>query len=89
MKCKIEDGCYLDIQETHHIGVPYRTLTQDVSLYVVAITENTMNDSLRVTRNTSNNREGEEDGAKILDQNIQVALLMRSEQEHGKTSGPW
>ena len=65
-----EDGCYLDIQETHHIGGPYRTLTQDVSLYVVAITENTMNDSLRVTRNTSNNREGEEDGAKILDQNI-------------------
>jgi hypothetical protein len=65
-----EDGCYLDIQETHHIGGPYRTLTQDVSLYVVAITENTMNDSLRVTRNTSNNREGEEEEAKILDQNI-------------------
>src|SRR5919204_6290187 len=37
-----EDGCYLDIQETHHIGGPYRTLTQDVSLYVVAITENRM-----------------------------------------------
>lgn len=36
-----EDGCYLDIQETHHIGGPYRTLTQDVSLYLVAITENT------------------------------------------------
>ena len=44
-----EDGCYLDIQETHHIGGPYRTLTQDVSLYLVAITENTMNDSLKVT----------------------------------------
>jgi glycogen debranching enzyme len=46
-----EDGCYLDIQETHHIGGPYRTLTQDISLYVVAITENTPNDSLKVTRN--------------------------------------
>src|ERR687883_1215546 len=45
-----EDGCYLDIQETHHIGGPYRTLTQDVSLYLVAITENTMNDSFRATR---------------------------------------
>ena len=46
-----EDGSYLDIQETHHIGGPYRTLTQDVSLYVVAITENTMmNDNLKGTR---------------------------------------
>src|SRR5215211_1684455 len=26
-----EDGAYIDIQETHHIGGPYRTLTQDVS----------------------------------------------------------
>jgi hypothetical protein len=58
-----EDGCYLDIQETHHIGGPYRTLTQDVSLYLVAITENTMNDSLKVTR--KHKRE-----AKILDQRL-------------------
>jgi glycogen debranching enzyme len=35
-----EDGAYIDIQETHHIGGPYRTLTQDVSLYLVAISEN-------------------------------------------------
>ena len=42
-----DDGCYIDIQETHHIGGPYRTLTQDVSLYSVAITENTGNDNLR------------------------------------------
>lgn len=41
-----EDGCYIDIQETHHIGGPYRTLTQDVSLYLVALTENTNRDSL-------------------------------------------
>jgi glycogen debranching enzyme len=61
-----EDGCYLDIQETHHIGGPYRTLTQDISLYVVAITENTPSDSLKVTR--KHNREEEEE--KILDQNL-------------------
>jgi Glycosyl-hydrolase family 116, catalytic region len=42
-----EDGCYLDIQETHHIGGPYRTLTQDVSLYLVAITENTTHCNLK------------------------------------------
>jgi len=43
-----EDGCYLDIQESHHIGGPYRTLTQDVSFYLVAITENTANDNFRI-----------------------------------------
>ena len=46
-----EDGCYLDIQESHHIGGPYRTLMQDISLYLVAITENTIRDSLRITTN--------------------------------------
>jgi hypothetical protein len=43
-----EDGAYIDIQETHHIGGPYRTLTQDVSLYLVALTENTRMDSLSI-----------------------------------------
>jgi len=40
------DGCYVDMQETHHIGGPYRTLTQDVSFYLVAISQNTANDGL-------------------------------------------
>ena len=64
-----EDGSYLDIQETHHIGGPYRTLTQDVSLYLVAITENTMNDSLKATR--KHNR-GEKEAAepKTMEQNL-------------------
>jgi hypothetical protein len=43
-----EDGAYIDIQETHHIGGPYRTLTQDVSLYLVAMTENTSMESLSI-----------------------------------------
>jgi hypothetical protein len=43
-----EDGAYIDIQETHHIGGPYRTLTQDVSLYLVALTENTRRDGLSI-----------------------------------------
>jgi len=41
-----EDGAYIDIQETHHTGGPYRTLTQDVSLYLVAISENSERDNL-------------------------------------------
>ena len=44
-------GCYIDIQQSHHIGGPYRTLTQDVSLYLVAISENTNSDSLRIQQN--------------------------------------
>jgi len=43
-----EDGAYIDIQETHHIGGPYRTLTQDVSLYLVALTDNTSRDGLLI-----------------------------------------
>lgn len=31
-----EDSCYLDIQAEHHLGGPYRTLMQDISLYLVA-----------------------------------------------------
>jgi len=62
-----EDGCYLDLQETHHIGGPYRTLTQDVSLFLVAITENTMNDSLKVTSIHNGKQDAE---AKILDHNL-------------------
>jgi glycogen debranching enzyme len=64
-----EDGCYLDIQETHHIGGPYRTLTQDVSLYLVAVTEDTIRDSLKATE--KNNEE-----AKILlDQSLRDRSL--------------
>jgi hypothetical protein len=46
-----EDGAYIDVQESHHIGGPYRTLTQDVSLYLVALTENTRMDSLSIHSN--------------------------------------
>jgi hypothetical protein len=42
------DGSYIDIQVTHHIGGPYRTLSQDISLYLVALTENTKLDSLSI-----------------------------------------
>lgn len=43
-----EDDAYIDVQETHHIGGPYRTLTQDVSLYLMGLTENTSSDSLYI-----------------------------------------
>jgi hypothetical protein len=43
-----EGGSYIDILKSHHIGGPYRVLTQDVTLYLVAISENTNSDSLRI-----------------------------------------
>ncbi|MDQ4067490.1 MAG: GH116 family glycosyl hydrolase [Thermoproteota archaeon] len=62
-----EDGAYIDVQETHHIGGPYRTLTQDVSLYLVAISENSARDNLT-------NREQNVSGAeKTGDENLQRA----------------
>src|SRR5919202_1877810 len=42
-----KDGCYIDIQESTH-SEPYRILTQDVSFYLIGISQNTINDSLRV-----------------------------------------
>src|ERR671933_391727 len=66
-----EDACYLDTQETHHIGGPYRTLTQDVSLYLVAITENnTVNDSFELTNKYNEEEHEQIESKKILDQNL-------------------
>ena len=41
-----EDGAYIDIQEARHTNDPYRTLTQDVSLYLVAMSENANDQNL-------------------------------------------
>jgi glycogen debranching enzyme len=43
-----EEGTYMDRLESHHIGKSYRTLTQDVALYLTAVTENTLQDSLSI-----------------------------------------
>jgi glycogen debranching enzyme len=59
-----EDGAYIDIQETHHIGGPYRTLTQDVSLYLVALSEKSSKDNLQ---DNSKEEEGEQEQVKKAD----------------------
>ena len=46
-----EAGCYMDIEESPHTDRSDRMLTQDVSLYLIAITENTSYDSLRLHHN--------------------------------------
>jgi glycogen debranching enzyme len=82
-----EDGCYLDVQETHHIGGPYRTLTQDVSLYLVAITENTTRDSLRVQQIITKKKERSQKFWIRLFTNGHCEPLTQSRPEHGKKSG--
>ncbi len=46
-----KDGCYIDLQETQGRGRNVnRLLTQDVSLYLIAISQNTSNDDLSIYR---------------------------------------
>jgi hypothetical protein len=51
-----EANSYVDILESHHIGGPYRVLTQDVALYLVAISENTNSDTLRIHQTNNNDQ---------------------------------
>ena len=46
------DGCYLDIQQSNYIGGPFRILTQDVSMYLVAVTDDTALSTLSDNTNT-------------------------------------
>jgi Glycosyl-hydrolase family 116, catalytic region len=67
-----QDGCYLDIQQSNHSGEPYRILTQDVSFYLNAISQNTANDSLGVHhhghkhRIAKNHKQGQERQESVL-----------------------
>lgn len=76
-----EDGAYIDAQETHHIGGPYRTLTQDISLYLVALTENTRMDSLSIHNYISYHS-----NKKNMLQPQMIKLLDGKENHHGKSN---
>src|SRR5919197_485213 len=53
-----QDGCYIDIQDSHHTEKPYSVLTQDVSFYLIAISQNTVNDSLGIHHHHRSNHQG-------------------------------
>ncbi|HVX02694.1 MAG TPA: hypothetical protein VHA09_06035 [Nitrososphaera sp.] len=58
-----EGGCYIDAHSTeHYVRRAYHSLTQDVALYLVAITENTDNDSLRVPDGPDDDNNDDDDG---------------------------
>ena len=54
-----EAGCYMDIEESHHNGAEDRMITQDISLYLVALTENRSYDSFRLYHHQDNNKKKE------------------------------
>jgi hypothetical protein len=45
------DGCYIDMQQSDYVGGSFRMLTQDVSLYLVAVTEQPALDILSDSKN--------------------------------------
>lgn len=61
------DGCYIDMQQSDYVGGSFRMLTQDVSLYLVAVTEHPAPDTLSDNRNT---REHQSDSGKTLDHEL-------------------
>ncbi|HEY1211957.1 MAG TPA: GH116 family glycosyl hydrolase, partial [Nitrososphaera sp.] len=64
-----EDGSYIDIQVTHHIGGPYRTLTQDVSQYLVALSEYSRKDNLADIENSHPQNKQQQDLVNKADNN--------------------
>ncbi|HET7285034.1 MAG TPA: hypothetical protein VFI70_10145 [Nitrososphaeraceae archaeon] len=65
-----EDSCYIDLQESESRGrEPYRLLTQDVLLYLIAISQNTTNDSLRIHYQNHYNKE-QNQGSKIIHEEL-------------------
>jgi glycogen debranching enzyme len=76
-----EDGAYIDVQESHHIGGPYRTLTQDISVYLVALTENTRMDSLSI-----HNYSSYHSNKKNLLQPEMIKRLDSKEDDNGKSN---
>jgi glycogen debranching enzyme len=90
-----EDGSYIDIQVSHHIGGPYRTLTQDVCLYLVATSEDCARDNLTYREQNASRRNGDDNlnrAHRTLD-----ALKNREWKENWplvteiplKSTGPW
>ena len=61
-----QDGCYIDVQESDTIDEPYKLLTQDVSLYLVAITENTANDNLRIQHHNKKKKQQQQQEPKTI-----------------------
>ena len=99
-----KNECYLDEQQMHSGRTQYRILTQDISLYIVAITENTYRNSLKVVQETDLSWQREELNEKALDDEIYRRALKTLEaiksrawkekwplvtESELKSTGPW
>jgi glycogen debranching enzyme len=61
------DGCYIDMQQSGYAGGSFRILTQDVSMYLVAVTDHSVLDTLSDNRIT---REHQSDSGKVADHEL-------------------
>lgn len=51
------DGSYVDYLESRHIGGgPYGTITQGVTLYLIAVSENTTSDTMNIYQYLDNSK---------------------------------
>jgi hypothetical protein len=50
-----KDGCYIDLQESNKNIGHNRIITQDVLLYLIAISENTISDNLSIQKKVTQN----------------------------------
>ena len=78
-----EDGAYIDIQEGRHSDDPYRALTQDVSLYLVAMSENASNQNLTTKREQIASRE--KIAIRIYKEPIKPLTFLKT--EYGRKNG--
>jgi glycogen debranching enzyme len=67
-----EGGCYIDLQYSESAeGKPYRLLTQDVSLYLIAVSQNTTNDSLSIhSRRHYDNKGQQQQEPKVIHEDL-------------------
>jgi hypothetical protein len=99
-----ENGCYLDEQQMRSGRVQYTILTQDISLYIVAITENTHLNSLKLVQKAYLSWQQVELNEKALDDEVYQRALKTLEaiksrawkekwplitESELKSTGPW
>jgi glycogen debranching enzyme len=61
------DGCYIDLQQSDYVGGSFRMLTQDVSMYLVAVTDHPALDTFSDNRETMDHQS---DSGKPLDHEL-------------------
>ena len=94
-----EDNSYIDIQEAHHLGAVYRTLMQDVSLYLIAAHEYFFNNDIQQENYTTSNQAKSQLSEEINARSVNTLSTMKKRlwrdgwplvtEVELKVTGPW